>query len=226
MKLVSGTFNGTGAALRVSCGFMPDWVRIWNLEDSHGYAVALEWSINMRSADQSEGVLLDSSSVSTELTYGNGVAIYRGTPNGFSTAQTAYIERDNSPNKVDASSSASAINAWTLDTSANRTGSWGNECDTDYVGEGSRIAIRQNIDDKIYWANILAVSSNGDQSDEVTLDEAIKDGRIEFLQGMYDYLGVKASKPVGSGFVINETGILNVSGELCMFEAGTYDNDH
>jgi hypothetical protein len=27
-----------------------------------------------------------------------------------------------------------------------------------------------------------------------------------------------------AGFIINATTVINVSGEMCMFEAGTYDN--
>jgi len=226
MKIISGTFNGTAATLHVGIGFIPDWVKIWNIEDGDGLAVALEWSRNMRSIEQPEGILLDSTNKRTELTYGNGVTIYRGSPAGFSSAQTAYIARDPSPNKVAANTDEDAIDTWTLDTPGSRTGSWADDCNTTYVGEGSRIAIRQNSNDRIYWATVLAMTNEGADDDEVTLDEDIQTGRIEYLQGMYDYLGVKANVEVPEGFVINETSVLNVSGEMCMFEAGSYSNDH
>jgi len=227
MRLISGTFNGTGAALRVGIGFIPDFVRVWNDEDNGGLAVAAVWSKNMRTTDQQEGVLSSSDAHFTELVAGAGIAIYRGTPEGFSAAQTAYIVRDTSPNKQGANvPTASRITTWTLGSATNKTGSWNAECSTTYVGEGSRIAIRQSVDDQIKWATVVAMSSTGDQANEVTLSEAISAGRIEFLSGMYDYLGVGANTPMPAGFVINETGKLNTSGELCHFEAGQYDNDH
>jgi hypothetical protein len=211
-QMVSGTFNGTGADLYISLGFVPDWFEGWTLETTDEERI--RWSINMRSLEMLEGVIVDDDGTQTPLAYGEGIAVYRG-GDKITADSTVYISRDLDPDKRDKGTGA-VINAWTLDTLANRTGHWNDVCDTTYVGEGSRIC----IDGK--WYTVTAVTSNGEASDEVTLSEAAPSGKIEALTGMYDFLGVSAGFTTGPGVLISNT-TFNVASQLCMFEAGTYN---
>jgi len=213
-----GRFNGTGAALRIGLGFKPDRVIIVNLEDAGGLAVALHWSRFNTSADQEEGVLIDSSGVRTELTHGNGIAIYRG-GESFAATQTAYLYRDPSPDKRSSGTTGNTVASWTLDTAGNRTGHFDVNIGTSYVGEGSRVIIRESSTQLIKEGFITALSNDGDAANDVTLNEALKSGTVLFIGPMYDYTAIAAKRVMPDGIIINETGTLNASGEMCSIEA-------
>jgi hypothetical protein len=221
MKVISGTFNGTGAALRVGLGFIPDFIRIFNQED--GDLARLDWNRNMRALEVVEGILMGEAAgdfQGTALGFGAGVAPYRG-GDKFATAQTAYILQDATPDKR-AAGTMGTIKTWTLDTAANRTGRFDVGASTTYVGEGSKITVMDQFG-QVKSAVILAMSNDGDAADEVTLSEALPSGNVVALSGMYDYLGLPAGIVMPAGFIINATTVINVSGELCCFEAGTFD---
>lgn len=220
MKYISGTFNGTGAALNVGIGFLPSEVRIRNIENAEDYYI--EWSINMRSAECIEGIRLagdDAAAISrTPLTKGNGIVIYRG-GDIMTSASTSYIVEDPDTDKRDAGT-GDTIDTWTLGNATNFTGNWNAECSTTYVGEGSRICVDAGDGGK--WSTVTALTSNGEAANEVTLSEPLKSGKIVALTGMYDWLGAANKKVIPAGFTINET-TLNVSGELCYFEAWNHE---
>jgi len=221
-RRVAGTLNGTGAAVRVGIGFIPDWLKLWNLEDDGGLAVALEWSITAgRSIEQEEGILLSSDAYRVELVNGAGVAPYRAR-DVFGAAQTAYLEKDIAPDKR-ALGAGSTIADWTLTTSGSRTGKFDQPVLTSAVGEGSLVTIRESGTNRALTARMVALSNDGDADDDITLSEDVKTGTVLFLGGMYDYIGLAAGNVMKDGFVINETGKLNTSGELIGFEAGKYD---
>jgi hypothetical protein len=136
--------------------------------------------------------------------------------NTLTAASTSYLVRDDKDYRD--SDTYGLIDTWTLDTSANRTGHFNVEADTTYIGEGSTI----NIDGNEYF--IVALTSNGEAADEVTLNEAVSSGDIWFIGRMYDYVGGSADDIIPDGFSIHATSVINVSGEMCYFEAGTYDN--
>jgi hypothetical protein len=214
-----GTFNGTGAALYIGIGFIPDWVKVRNVED--GDLALLEWSIHMtRAAETTEGIL-----TYTGTTYrqedartdsDGGITIYRG-GDKMTAASTAYLVKDNSDYRT--SSTYGSITTWTLGNSTNRTGNFNLEADTTYVGEGSRIYIEETVG----HAFIYALTSNGEQANEVTLSESVKSGTIHRITGMYDYKGAAKDVIIPAGFAILATSVINVSGELAYFEAGQYD---
>ena len=92
--LASGTFNGSGAQIVLCIGFMPDWVRIVNLEDTD--LAAFEWSINARSAEQIAGRQYVGSSGAVQVaakTVGTGISLYRG-GDLLSAASTVYLVND------------------------------------------------------------------------------------------------------------------------------------
>jgi hypothetical protein len=219
-KRIAGTFNGTGADLYLGIGFIPDWIRLINLED--GDEVSVFWSKHLRSLEQIEGLQLHDSTTSP-LTKGNGIIPYVG-GDVFTSAQTAYIrEEPDDRDMRDSSGGTGTITAWTLGSAANYTGSFDEGVDTSYVGEGSRVYIEESVGHEFKWATITALSNDGDAANEVTLSVPAKSGIVHFLSAMYDYTGVAAGERMPAGVKISNT-TLNVSGNLCMFEAGTYDN--
>jgi len=222
-KRISGTFNGTGAALRVGLGFIPDYIRIFNCED--GDVARLEWNRNMRSIEMIEGLLLAEAGGNvqgTALGFGAGVSIYRG-GDQFTTAQTAYIKRDATPDKRTAGT-LGTVSRWTLDTAGNRTGHVDKGVNTTYVGVGSKITVMDDVTRQVKTAVVLAITNDGDAADELTLSEALPTGDVVALSGMYDFLGLLPNVAMPEGFIINATTVINVAGELCSFEAGTYDD--
>ncbi len=211
-RIVSGTFNGTGADLYLCLGFIPDWFEAWTAETTDEERI--RWSINSRSLEMISGYSIDDDGAAAPDAFGTSIAIYRG-GDYISSASTTYLVRDPNPDKR-ASGTGDVIDTWTLGNSANRTGNWNAECNTSYVGEGSRI----NIDGK--WYTVLALTSNGEQANEVTLSEAAPSGEIQALTGMYDFLGASAGIITPAGIFMDSTCTVNSNGELCFFEAGCY----
>lgn len=220
---VTGTFNGTGAALYVGIGFIPDWVRVRNMEDAD--VAELEWNRHMlRCAEMprgrlnytAAGLLGDPRTVAD-----GGIHIYRG-GDVIASASTAYLKRVGDTDRRN-SVTYGNITRWTLDTSANRTGHWDLEADTTYIGEGSLVIIKEDVGQAVKQAAVQAMTSNGEATDEVTLSEAVKTGTVQFIGNMYDWAGCSAGDITQAGFLIDATSVINVSGEMCAFEAGTYD---
>lgn len=216
-KKIAGTFNGTGAALYIGIGFIPDWVKIVNMEDTINSFV--EWNKHMnRCAEYPEGSEVYTGSTYqqlAELTFGTGIRPYHG-GDKMAAASTAYLVKDDASYTY--STTYGQIDTWTLDTAGTPSGHFNLEADTTYVGVGSQITIDG------YTYGITAFTSNGEGTDEVTLSEAAPTGSIEYISRMYDYVGAAKDIIIPEGFKINATTVINVSGEMCFFEAGMYDN--
>lgn len=216
-KMISGTFNGTGAALYIGIGFIPDWVKIVNMEDTINSWV--EWNKHMnRVGEHLEGREFYTGTTYqqlAELTFGTGIRPYHG-GDKMSAASTAYLVKDDANYAY--STTYGQIDTWTLDTAATPSGHFNLEADTTYVGIGSQVTIDG------YEYGITAMTSNGELTDEVTLSEAAPAGEITKISRMYDYVGAAKDAIIPAGFKINATTVINVSGEMCYFEAGMYDN--
>lgn len=221
MKVISGSFNGTGSALTICTGFIPDWVKLINSEKST--CPWIYWSNRMRSLACEEGILYTPGSAAADLLQGDGVAVYFGGVL-LSAASTSILVIDPKKDKRDANTSAAAINAWTLNTVGDKTGHFNAAVNSTYVGVGSRIAIKETGSDNVEWAFITVSDGTGTANDSIELNRTIASGDIVALYGMYDYIGGAAGITTPQGFVINHTGDVNTSGEMAMFEAGVYDN--
>lgn len=222
MKYAHGTFNGTGAALYFGIGFLPDWVYVQNLEDAD--LAQYYWNIHMERVLETAqgfrhytaaGSLLDPLIVA-DL----GIVPYEG-GDIMTATSTTYLVKDDADYRT--STTYGTITTWTLDTSANRTGHWNLEADTTYVGEGSRMLVEEDVGKAHKWVGINALTSNGEQADEVTVSRAVKTGKVLALRPMYDYRGATVGVKIPAGFGLLATDVVNVSGEMGMFEAGTYD---
>jgi hypothetical protein len=221
-KRVGGVFNGTGAAVYLGIGFVPDWVTVYNMEDAD--VAKLEWNKNMlRTAEMTAGRLTHTAAglLGDPRTVANlGVVPYRGGEN-IAAASTTRLVADRA-DKRDAGT-LGTINRWTLGSAANRTGSFNAGCNTTYVGEGSEIVIREDVTRKLIKCALVALTNDGDAANEVTLSEAVKGGEILFIGNMYDYVGAAAGTVMPDGFGITATDVINVANEMCAFEAGTYE---
>lgn len=218
VRQVSGTFNGTGADLYICLGFMPDWVKMRSLETTDEEYV--EWNRNMRSAEMFGGISIDDDGAVSPVTIGVGVAEYKG-GDYIAAASTVYLEKYSKDQR--GAGSGGVITKWTLDTPGSRTGHFDNPVNTTYVGEGSIVSIGDEAGPTSDRAVITALSNDGDAADEVTLSKALATNAVLYISRMYDYWGVPAGTITKPGFFIDSTSAINTSGDMILFEAGTFD---
>lgn len=229
-KMIAGTFNGTGAAVYLCLGFVPDWFRLVPLEDST-VSTGLMWSRRMRAADQIDG-LLDNGGAShvsrTALTTGTGIQPYYGGDVLTASNQTSttygegvYLARCNTdmraPTTEGGDASSIKVSKWNKGVAAGK-GYFDQPVATTKTGEGSKIV----IGGREY--TILSITSNGEAASEVLLDATVPSGDINFLGGMYDFAPMALGLVTKPGVKINNTTIVNVNDEIQFFEAGTYDD--
>ena len=233
MRRVGGTFNGTGADLYLCIGFVPDWVKIWNLEGTQG--ISLEWNIGMmRAKEVVEGLQFTGADVAcAALTIGTGLLPYYGGDTLTSTqagtvtyAEGSYLKWDpvdyrfysgNSPHGL-GDAVAYDITTWTLDTAASNTGHFNEDVNGTYIGEGSKIV----IDGKSYTI-VALTATQGEGDDEVELSHSVKSGDVQYVSGMYSMKPMIGGETTAEGFLISNTTV-NVNDQMCVFEAGKYDN--
>ena len=234
MKKISGFFNGTGAVLYVGCGFLPDKVVVRNVVATT--CLVAKWSRFSRSLAQIDGVL-ETQGVSaavaaaagiepyvggdvmtaanqTDVTYGGGIFIMRRLNEDY---------RGNDPAFSDVSPGSPAIDTWTLDTLANRTGHFNNDVVGAMIGAGSEICIGDGNGKSAVWYTILALTAGqGITADEVTLDRAAPSGKVLAIKGKYDFSPVPIGSVCPAGFkIINTT--LNGNDQGMVFEAEQFD---
>lgn len=224
--MIAGTFNGTGAALYLCLGFIPDWVRIWSAEDADG-GVAY-WSKHMRAAEMLEGWVKSTTNAPSLYTVGLGIQPYEGGDKLTSTEQTSvtygegvYLYKDpiTDYRTYERDAVSADIDSWTLGSSTNKTGNFNDDVTGTYIGEGSQIC----IDGKWYVITALT-AGQGVSANEVTLSRAAPTGDITCITGMYDYIPVPIGKETAAGIKLNATTVINVNDELNFFEAGRYNN--
>lgn len=218
---VSGVFSGTGSALFIGLGFIPDIVRVRNI---HAADLAfIEWNRRMAAkATAANGIKYrDSTGVQmTALTATAGVEVYEG-GDKIASASSAYIiaasKIEDVAGDMRAKGTLGLVNAFVLDTAGNRTGHFNAGVNTTYVGVGSVVQIAG----KRY--TITAITNDGEAADEVTLDRAAPSGAVERISYKLDFYNAPAGEIMPAGIVIRETADLNVSGELCLIEAETIE---
>jgi len=233
MRRIGGVFNGTGATVYLCIGFVPDFVRIWNLEGTA--RIMLDWNINMmRSTEAVEGFQLTAAAqTAAALTIGTGLLPYYGgdtlTPTMAGTVtygEGVYLKPDkvdyryysgNSPHGL-GDAVAVDIVSWTLDTAVAYTGHFNEDVNGTYIGEGSTIC----IDGRMY-SIVALTASQGESSNEVTLSHPVVSGEVQYISGKFDFKPMIAGEVTKEGFKIANTTV-NVNDELIAFEAGCYDN--
>lgn len=243
MKCITGTFNGTGAAVYIGIGFKPDMVIVRCPTDGAG--PSLTWSKNDRVAAQSEGLLdTNGATALAPKAYGAGIRPYEGgvlltaamqTSTGY--GEGVYLVRDAKdyrygtnampgPNGGSGDAVASTIDTWTIGVLANRTGNFNEDVTGTYIGAGSKIVIQANSGkESIVEAYIEALTAGqGEAANEVTLSRQIGSGAVRFISGKYDYAPQTIGQITLPGFVVNMTTVINVNNEVQEFQAFLFDD--
>jgi len=242
MRRVAGTWNGTAADVYLCIGFVPDWVKIVNIEGTAQEQI--EWSRMMLRSDGTmiEGVQTTGDYVATELTAGNGILPYYGGDLLTSSNQTSttygegvYLGWDNKDYRYLTNSALGIvgdaadadITTWTLGSSANRTGNFNSDVTGTYIGPGSKILIQRpqgaanSGEVEEHAINTLAAGA-GVSANEVTLSASMASGNVRFIGGKYSMAPIALNKTTLDGFRVSNTTV-NVNDEIIMFEAGTYN---
>lgn len=236
MKVVQGTFNGTGAALYVCCGFIPDKVTVRALEDAD--CAHIVWARGFRAAEMTAGCLFVTAAGITgdpRTVADTGIAPYEGgdlltgdNQTSVAYGEGVYLGWDLADYRANSSYGYedAVIDTWTLGSSANRTGNFNSDvvASGNRIGEGSRILIEESLSGKLREAFIEALTAGqGISANEVTLSRALSSGTVRFIGGMYDMAPIALGKVTPAGFYLSATTGVNVNDEMQWFEAVAYD---
>lgn len=235
MRVVSGTYNGTGAAVYLCLGFIPDEFHLLAAED--GDLGELHWDRWARAAEISDGILEVTGTTYrqyTAQTAGNGAEPYFGEDILTSTTQSSttygegvYLGWDFVDYKADTSYGvASALTDWTLGSSANRTGNVNaNTVSGSRIGEGSRILIQENTTGAIKDVFVEAwTAGQGATANQITLSLSVATGKVRYVGGMYSMKPLAVGSTTPKGVKINNTTVVNVNDEIQYFKAILHDN--
>jgi len=216
MKIVS-SFNGTGAAVYLCFGFVPDLVDVYAVEDAE--AAHVHWNRGMRAAEMVEGFLSHGGEAEVLYTAGTGVQPYYGGETLTAALQTSVVYGEGiylrpEPRKdrrfpgVDAD--GTTIDKWTLGHAGNRTGNLNAALKTSgiRVGEGSVIQVDGE------QAVVEAITNNGDGANEVILSRALATGDIQFLGSMYGFEAVPIGDVTPAGILLSATADINVNDQV------------
>ena len=226
MKKISGTFNGTGAAIYLCLGFIPDAIRFFNFETSNDYEAYWD-KIFARSLEFVEGMQVHTGTTYRQITaqtIGLGIIPhYGGTTLSTTTAGTVtygegiYLSKDTQDYRK--SQPVGAVpDEWTLNTSAANTGQINaSGISSTYCGEGSQVC----IDGK--WYTVVDMTSNGEATNEITLNAPAPSGALQFFGGMYDYAPMIAGEVSKEGVYWANTTI-NANDALIGFVAELWDD--
>ena len=79
-EIAIGSCDGTGAAINVILGWIPDYVKIWNIEDAGSAHIEVEWVREMvQQSAIDEGIsLANTTDADRALLTSNGIAPYAG----------------------------------------------------------------------------------------------------------------------------------------------------
>jgi hypothetical protein len=194
---------------------------MWGLSDATNLYQVLEWTQDMRKTikgfDGSQTLFAAAASASADHLTTAGVESWEGgeTTDGTET----YIGPDAEPNKFD-KGAGDPIDTWTLGSVANVTGNWNAVCsltDPDTVGVGTVIKI--DAGKGAESRRIIAITSNGEAANEVTLDKVIGTGKITFLGGIFTFVPMASGLVLPKGLKVSETAAFNVDTEVVAFEA-------
>jgi len=213
MKVVHGVFNGAGAALKLGIGFVPFKVKIW--EVGHANKVTLEWHADDVRKVTGAGGIVRAGVANTPsfalLAVTAGVRAYYGGEQVAAVSAANQISVQDIPDK--AGNQAGDITSWKLGSADNRTGNFNAGLKTAVCGVGSLVEIGG------VKARILALTNDGDAANEVTLDRAVKSGKVNFIGAALDYDKAPVGTLMPQGFEILDTTHTNAANTMYAFEA-------
>jgi len=239
---IAGHFNGKAQDRFICIGFVPDWVKVRNLEGT--VYIETVWDRYMaKCTERVGGVSFTGTGTGAAETIGLGIQPYWGGDLMTTTNQTnvtygdgIYIERDdkdyryytNAAAGISGDASSATIDTWTLNTAAAMDGKFNSASTGTYIGEGSTIIIDVGSHKQQYVVNIVTcAAAAGTTAGDVVLSYPVPTGKVRFIGGMLGYKPVPIGNVTKPGFWIDlaaATSTLTAANELVMFEAGTYDS--
>ncbi|MBU4459120.1 MAG: hypothetical protein KJ579_01025, partial [Verrucomicrobia bacterium] len=73
------------------------------------------------------------------------------------------------------------------------------------------------------WFSIVAITSDGDATNNVTLNGVAESGAVEKILYLYDLAAAPAGQVLPKGIYLAETAAVNATSELCLIEAGEFE---
>jgi len=222
MQIVTGTFDGTGAAINVGIGFIPKRLKLWNVTETTLPLSYAEWMREFAGlADRAQGTsmafLNDGNGDALSYALGAGIAPYAGGVVGDNTE--VYLIKDPHMNKCARGASDTEINLYTKYSGA--TGSLNAGFSTvapNIVGIGSEIWIDSGTGAKQYY--ISTCTAPGTTAGHITLNATVPTGTITYLGGRFTHVQCPPTHTMPAGFTINfTTGAINTDSEMIAFIA-------
>jgi hypothetical protein len=232
MQILKGSFNGTGAAAYLCLGAIPYRFVLQNVEVATN-PETIEWDEMMLVENTCyAGIYIKGSDgVRTKLTT-TGVVPYEGGDLMTASNQTSvaygegiYLGWDLKDYRADytygSGTQGTPLNQWTLGNSGNRTGNWNvaKVASGAKIGAGSKISIKENSSGLVKKSAVVAITSDGEAANEVTLSRSIGTGSITFIGGMYDLAPVALGKVTPAGIALGSETTVNVNDNMLTFKA-------
>ena len=237
MKWIGGKFHGTGDTVYLCIGFVPDAVKVVNVEAATPCYAWWNRLMGDDSALSIEGIYRDTNGGAlADLTAGEGFTPYYGgdlltsTTAGTTTyGEGVYLKQDrrdyrfsDEPSIARNAQVGDAVSEdiikWTF--YSGYTGHFNEDVNGTYIGDGSPIV----IDGKMYMISQLAAAA-GEATSEVTLNvSGVPTGAVQFIGGKYGYKPMVANEVTPAGFCMKQDNV-NADGNMCVFEAWTWDSD-
>ena len=224
---INGVFHGTGAAVYLCLGAVPESVEVINLENTTN-PLELYWEREYTKYSGSYGGLLVDNAGTYTYATSAGVFPYEGgevvtTANQASSAYAGaatYLRMDYTDYRKDKNFGTAGldINAWTQYST--NTGHWNNAI----VSTGARIGVQSIIRIKeqgsglIKEAVITALTGTGESTNNVTLSRTIGSGNIVYIGGIWSMVPVEIGKVTSAGVCIADTTTANASGKAAAFK--------
>ena len=195
--------KATGAELDVGIGFIPDRVRILNVTDR----TELIWD-GPYLTGQLYGMTVAVEGDKAAAAEGYGVTVYEGAGVIGTADATILVAKDDDLKDT--------TTTFVLDTTSNHTGHFDVAIDTDTIGVGSRVILNG-----VVFA-IVALTSDGDATDDVTLDASPIDtsSAVDTIFSKYTHRGAVATDAIPPGIKIGANAVVNdTDGDLMVIEA-------
>lgn len=243
MNKYFGRFNGTGAAVYLGLGGIPETFKLLAAED--GDLASIFWSRQLSAAaETARGILAVTGttyqSLDPRTVADTGVVPYYGGDVMTSTNQTSvgygegvYLMLDDADYKADLTYGVEApITKWTLGSSTNRTGNFDANllrcvaglggAGAGYIGEGSEIVIREAVTKTVKTVFIQSGGNTsaaaGSAANSVTLSEAVASGDVLSIGGAFTFIPVPLGQVAPAGVKIEYYTYINVNDEMQVVE--------
>lgn len=223
-------FKGTGAALTVCLGMVPDYVRMINISATN--PVELIWNKRIARVAAVRGGLLNTNggALIAKLAITAGIEPYYGGTQLTAASSAILMPYADDSDMRDAVAGQAPVKSWVSDTPGSGTGHFDAGVNTTYVGVGSRVKVYSPQTRSTIEAVIDAISNDGDAADEVTLldlkGDAVRSGDVHYIGPITDLRGALAGEQTKDGILINATSGINASGNFILLEYGLFTQDH